>query len=73
VSYTVTALDPFGQHRHQLRGHGSFLTTMIQQASLPADYLFVPGDNGKHTFFVVLRTAARTHHGHRHFHGSMTA
>ncbi len=53
---TVTALDPFGNTATSYTGTVHFTSTDAQ-ATLPADYTFVSGDNGVHTFSVTLKTA----------------
>jgi hypothetical protein len=54
---TVTAKDPYGNTVPSYTGTVHF-TSSDPQASLPADYTFVAGDNGMHSFSgVVLKTA----------------
>jgi hypothetical protein len=55
---TVTALDPYNNVATSYLGTIHF-TSSDTQAVLPADYTFVAGDNGKHTFTngVTLNTA----------------
>jgi hypothetical protein len=48
-SVTVTALDAYGNTATSYRGTVHFTTT-DGGASVPADYTFVSGDNGVHTF-----------------------
>jgi hypothetical protein len=56
-SITVTALDPYNNVATSYLGTIHF-TSSDTQAALPADYTFVAGDNGKHTFSnsVTLNT-----------------
>jgi hypothetical protein len=57
VSITVTAFDVFNNTAPGYRGTVHFTSSDIQ-ATLPADYTFVVGDNGAHTFpGVILKTA----------------
>ena len=53
---TVTAQDAFGNIATGYRGTVHF-TSSDGQAVLPANYTFVAGDNGTHTFSVTLKTA----------------
>jgi hypothetical protein len=55
-AFTVTALDPFGNTDTNYRGTAHFSST-DPQAGLPADYQFLPGDSGTHTFRATLKTA----------------
>ena len=56
-SVTVTAEDTYFNTATTYAGTVHFTST-DGQAVLPADYTFVPGDNGSHTFTgVVLKTA----------------
>jgi parallel beta-helix repeat protein len=65
VTFTVTALDPYGNIAADYAGTIHF-TSSDPQAALPADYAFtnpatapagtIP-DNGTHTFSVILKTA----------------
>ena len=56
-SVTVTALDWYFNTATTYAGTVHFTST-DGKAVLPADYTFVPGDNGSHTFTgVVLKTA----------------
>jgi hypothetical protein len=57
LSVTVTARDSFGNAATGFTGTAHFASS-DGQAVLPADYTFVPADNGTHTFTgVVLRTS----------------
>jgi ELWxxDGT repeat protein len=53
---TVTALDANNRAVAGYVGTIHFTNTR-GLASLPADYTFVPGDQGRHTFLVTLRSA----------------
>ncbi|MFL5345935.1 MAG: lamin tail domain-containing protein [Hyalangium sp.] len=53
----VTIRDSLGNVATHYRGTVHF-TSMDPQATLPADYTFTPADEGRHSFDVVLRTAA---------------
>ena len=53
---TVTAKDPLGNPATAYIGTVHF-TSSDSLAVLPADYTFVPADNGTHTFNVTLKTA----------------
>jgi hypothetical protein len=53
LSVTVTALDPFGATIPNYSGTIHF-TSSDGSAALPADYAFVPGDSGSHTFTGVV-------------------
>jgi hypothetical protein len=55
-NFTVTAKDPFGNIATSYTGAVHF-TSSDSQASLPADYSFVTGDAGVHTFSATLMTA----------------
>jgi Bacterial Ig-like domain (group 3)/FG-GAP-like repeat/FG-GAP repeat len=55
-TFTVTAKDAFGNTAASYGGTVHF-TSSDGQASLPADYTFVGGDNGTHTFTATLKTA----------------
>jgi sugar lactone lactonase YvrE len=58
-SITVKAVDTSGNVLTNYTGTVHF-TSSDPQAALPADYTFVPGDNGSHTFDdVILTTAGR--------------
>jgi hypothetical protein len=52
---TVTAKDPYGNTATGYTGTVHFTSGDIQ-ASLPADYAFVAGDNGVHSFSATLKT-----------------
>jgi hypothetical protein len=52
---TVQALDAYGNRATSYRGTVHF-SSSDGSASLPGDYTFLPGDNGKHTFSVTLKT-----------------
>jgi hypothetical protein len=52
----VDALDPYGNVATGYRGT-VHLTSSDGQASLPADYTFLPADNSSHAFSLTLRTA----------------
>src|SRR5207253_1730325 len=51
----VTAKDSFGNTATGYTGTAHF-TSIDGQAVLPADYKFVAGDNGTHTFTATLKT-----------------
>lgn len=53
---TVTASDSHGNVASGYTGTVDF-TSSDPQATLPADYTFVPADAGSHTFVVTLRTS----------------
>ncbi|HEY3322841.1 MAG TPA: kelch repeat-containing protein [Planctomycetota bacterium] len=53
---TVRAMDLCGNTATGYSGTIHFTSTDAQ-AALPADYTFVPADNGVHTFSVTLKTA----------------
>jgi prepilin-type N-terminal cleavage/methylation domain-containing protein len=55
-TYTVTAKDAGGNVATGYTGKVHF-TSSDTQAGLPADYTFVAGDNGTHTFTATLKTA----------------
>jgi hypothetical protein len=55
-TFTVVALDPFGNVDTNYRGTVHFGSS-DPQAGLPADYQFLPEDNGTHTFRATLKTA----------------
>ena len=55
-SVTVTARELERQRRHRLHRHRPFHQQRLQ-AGLPANYTFVAGDDGTHTFSVTLKTA----------------
>jgi hypothetical protein len=55
-TFTVMAKDPYGNTATTYNGAVHF-TSSDTQATLPADYTFVAGDNGAHTFSAVLKTA----------------
>jgi predicted outer membrane repeat protein len=55
-SFTVAALDPFGNTALSYQGTIHF-TSSDPLAGLPADYTFVAGDNGVHSFSATLNTA----------------
>jgi hypothetical protein len=57
-SLTVTALDPAGNMVTNYTGKVHFTSTSA--GTLPADYIFVPGDNGSHTFTGVSLTSTGT-------------
>ena len=52
----MTAKDPFGNVATGYTGTAHF-TSIDGQAVLPANYTFVAGDNGTHTFGATLKTA----------------
>jgi hypothetical protein len=54
-TFTVTAVDPFGNTATSYRGTVHF-TSSDERAKLPKDYTFTAGDNGTQTFQAVLRT-----------------
>jgi hypothetical protein len=54
-SVTVTALDAYGNVATGYTGSVHFTTT-ASRAVLPADYTFVAGDHGVHTFTVTLKS-----------------
>jgi hypothetical protein len=53
---SATARDAFGNVAKTYTGTVHFTSTDAQ-AVLPADYTFVSGDNGVHSFSVTLKTA----------------
>jgi hypothetical protein len=53
---TITALDQYGNTANYFIGTVHF-TSSDPQALLPADYTFVPGDQGVHTFSLTAYTA----------------
>src|SRR5262249_45671806 len=55
-TFTVTAVDQFGNTTPGYTGTVHF-TSSDGQAVLPADYTFVSGDAGVHTFSATLKTA----------------
>src|SRR5262249_51905190 len=55
-SFTVTAKDAYGNVATGYTGTVHF-TSSDPTAVLPADYTFVSGDNGTHTFSATLNTA----------------
>jgi hypothetical protein len=55
-SFTVAAKDPYGNLATGYRG-AIHVTSSDGQALLPADYTFMPTDNGVHTFGATLKTA----------------
>ncbi len=56
----VVARDTAGNEATGYRGTVRFSST-DPAAVLPADYTFTAGDNGRHSFSVVLKTAAGSH------------
>ncbi len=56
-SFTVTALDAFGNVATGYTGTVSFSSSDVQ-AGLPASYTFTAADAGVHTFSATLKTAA---------------
>ena len=56
ATFTVTARDTLGNVATGYLGTVHF-TSSDPQAVLPADYTFVSGDNGVHTFTATLKTA----------------
>jgi hypothetical protein len=52
-NFTVTAKDPFGNTATSYRGTVHF-TSSDSAATLPANYTFVAGDNGVHTFSATF-------------------
>src|SRR5713101_5635894 len=56
LTVTVTAKDAYGNVATGYTGTVHFTSTDLQ-AVLPANYTFVAGDNGVHTFNVTLKTA----------------
>ena len=54
-SFTVTALDPYGNQATGYTGTVQF-TSSDPQAVLPANYTFTAADNGTHTFSATLNT-----------------
>ncbi|MFT3841445.1 MAG: hypothetical protein QM723_30930 [Myxococcaceae bacterium] len=56
-TFTVTALDAFGNTATGYTGSARFSSTDAA-AVLPATYTFVAGDAGAHTFSATLRTTA---------------
>jgi methionine-rich copper-binding protein CopC len=55
-SFTVTALDPYGNVATGYSGTIHF-TSSDSQAVLPADYTFLSSDAGVHTFSATLKSA----------------
>jgi alpha-tubulin suppressor-like RCC1 family protein len=55
--FTVTARDHFNNVASNYGGTVHFTSTDSAAATLPADYSFVAGDNGVHTFAATLGTA----------------
>jgi hypothetical protein len=55
-NFTVTLRDAYNNVATGYRGTVHF-TSSDSQAVLPADYTFVAGDNGVHTFTATLKTA----------------
>jgi hypothetical protein len=55
-SFTVTAVDRFGNRATGYRGTIRY-TSSDAQAALPANYSFTADDAGMHTFSAVLKTA----------------
>jgi hypothetical protein len=55
-SFTVTALDMFNNTASTYGGMVHFVSTDLT-ATLPANYQFVAGDQGTHTFSATLKTA----------------
>lgn len=55
-AFTVTARDAYGNLATSYTGTVHFMST-DGQASLPANYTFVSGDGGTHTFSATLKTA----------------
>ncbi len=55
-TFTVTAVDRFGNTTTGYTGT-VHLTSSDGQVVLPADYTFVSGDKGMHTFSATLKTA----------------
>src|SRR5439155_1527112 len=55
-SFTVTAKDPYGNTATGYLGTVSS-TSRAAQPVLPANYTFVGGDNGVHSFNATLKTA----------------
>jgi hypothetical protein len=56
LSYTVTALDPYGNVATGYTGAVHF-TSSDGQATLPIDYTFTAADQGVHSVSVTFRTA----------------
>src|SRR5260370_39150071 len=56
LTVTVTAKDAYGNVATGYTGTVHFTSTDLQ-AVLPANYTFVAGDNGVHTFNVTLKPA----------------
>src|SRR5229473_811551 len=55
-NFTVTAKDPFGNTATGYTGTVHFTSSDVQ-AVLPANYTFVAGDSGVHTFSATLKTS----------------
>jgi hypothetical protein len=55
-NFTVTAKDGFGNTATGYTGTVHFTTSDVN-AGIPADYTFVAGDSGTHTFSAILNTA----------------
>jgi hypothetical protein len=56
VSFYVMALDAYNNRATSYLGTVHFTSSDVQ-AVLPADYTFVPGDQGRRTFTATLKTA----------------
>lgn len=56
TSVTVSTYDVYGNFASNYTGTIHFASSDVQ-AGLPSDYTFTAGDNGTHTFNVVLKTA----------------
>lgn len=56
LAVTVTAIGSNGSALTNYLGAIQFASSDLQ-AGLPANYTFVSGDNGTHTFYVTLKTA----------------
>jgi hypothetical protein len=54
-SFTVTAMDRYGNTATSYRG-AVHLSSSDRNATLPANYTFVAGDNGVHTFPATMNT-----------------
>jgi len=55
-TFTVTALDPYGNTATGYTGSIHF-SSSDAQAALPADYTYTAGDGGSHVFSTALKTA----------------
>jgi hypothetical protein len=56
VTFTLTAMDPYGNVATNFTGAVHFSSSDVQ-GGLPADYFFTAADAGRHTFTATLKTA----------------